>query len=144
MYIKPLLFLFFFPSCFHCHRFQWFCIFAGQGVPGIIASLALTKTLCLDLWYQKGTPFWRTCQSIFYFCNGQGLKPRNPTTICFFSIFVHTWSTWYFPRWQRAEPRTLTYLFDVLESGFVCARYFRMTFIIFAKYHQEIYFRSIF
>ena len=32
------------------------------------------KDTCLDLWYQKGTPFWRTCQSYW---NGKRLNPRT-------------------------------------------------------------------
>ena len=53
-----------------------------------------------------------------------------------------------FPRWRRAKPRTLTWLFIwnllVLESGFVHDRRFRNTYNLFAFYIEEIYLRSLF
>ena len=40
---------------------QGTCLYL-QGVPGHHCKSGTNEDTCFDLWYQKGTPFWRTCQ----------------------------------------------------------------------------------
>ena len=71
---------------YRCKTSTLTCFFAG-GARDHCKS-GTNKDTCLDLWYQKGTPFWRTCQSEFLFLQWPGAKPRTPPPI--FHVYTVT------------------------------------------------------
>ena len=72
-------------------------------------------------------------------------RPAKPRTGKLFNFAINACF------WRPAKPRTglIIHLFtwtvcDLLESGCVYDRHFRMTFNLFAIFIEEIYFRSLF
>ena len=103
------------------------------------------KDTCLDLWYQKGTPFWRTCQ---FYWNGKRLNPRTSAsfiwqfhfTVAVDAISNHFWDLYASEPSSDSSPkpyRRQYYWFFDLFSPRSCRRW---TVGYFGKQSPKHYF----
>ena len=113
---------------YRCKTSGFLQLSAGGGC--MVWQSSTNEDTAFPWWYDEGTPLSRTC-----FIFGHGMWPTQEPPRRFQTIYF----TWFYM--VAAIWFWMTIYLPFLEFGLGYVGYFRKTFIVFAKYNHEIYFR---